>query len=67
MSDEELSQRLQRIKGLLQTSSFKESESTEQSTSTPYPIYTRLDLTQYEEVKQEVPSSSSSDSLTILS
>ena len=62
MSDEELSQRLQRIKGLLLTSSFKQSAIIEQRTPTPYLISTRLNLTQSTEVKQEVLSSSSSDS-----
>ena len=61
MSDEELSQRLRRIKGLLQASSSKQSADFEASTSTPYPIYTRLDLTQSVEVKQKATSSSSSD------
>ena len=61
MSDEELGQRLRRIKGLFQASSSKQGEDMKASTSTPRPIYTRLDLTQSVEVKQEAPSSSSND------
>ena len=61
MSDEELGQRLRRIKGLFQASSSKQGEDIEASASTPHPIYTRLDLTQSVEVKQEAPSLSSNN------
>ena len=59
MFGDELSQRLQRIRGFVQTSTNQG----EASTSTPRRIITRLDLTQSSELKQEAPSTpSSSDS-----
>ena len=57
MSDEVLSQSLQRIKGLIQASSSKQGEDIEASTSTHHSIYIRPDLTQSAEVQQEAPSS----------
>ena len=58
MSGDELSQKLQRIRGFIQSSNLGEA-----STSTTHPIITRLDLTPSSETKQEAPSTPSSDSL----
>ena len=59
MSTEELSQSLQWIRGFVQSSA----NLGEASTSTSYPIITRLDLTPSSEAKQRAPSTLSSDSL----
>ena len=56
MSGNELSQRLQRIRGFVQSST----NLGEARTSTSHPIITRLDLTPSSETKQEAPSTPSS-------
>ena len=56
MSGDELSQRLQRIRGFVQSSA----NLGEARTSTSHPIITRLDLTPSSETKQEAPSTPSS-------
>ena len=56
MSGDKLSQRLQLIRGFVQSSTNQG----EASTSIPRPIITHLDLTQASELKQEAPSTSSS-------
>ena len=58
MSGDDLSQKLQRIRGFIQSSHLGES-----STSTSHIIITRLDLTPSSKTKQEVPPTPSSDSL----
>ena len=58
MSGNELSQRLQRIRGFVQASSSQGKA----STSTSHPIITCLDLTLSSKPKQEAPSTPSSDS-----
>ena len=59
MSSEDLSQRLQRIRGFVQSSA----NLGEASTSTSHPIITHRDLTPLFEAKQEAPSTLSSNSL----
>ena len=56
LQGDELSQRLQRVRGFIQASSANQGEA---RTSTPYQIITRLDLTQSSELKQETPSTPS--------
>ena len=56
MSGDELSQKLQRIRGFIQSSHLEES-----NISTSHPIITRLDLTPSSETKQQAPSSDSLD------
>ena len=59
MSGDELSQRLQQIRGFVHPSASQG----EASTSTSHPIVTRLDLTTSSKAKQEAQSTPSSDSL----
>ena len=59
MPGDELSQRLQRIRGFVHASASQG----EASTSTSHPIITYVDLTPSSEAKQEAPSTPSSNSL----
>ena len=58
MSGDELSQKLQRIHGFIQSSNLGKA-----STSTPHPIITRPDLTLSSKTNQEAPSTPLLDSL----